>query len=86
MLAEDSTAVLGVLLAMVGLVLHRVTGDGRWEGVASLCIGVLLVYVAFTLGRDAAANSSARPPIRCCAATCGPTSTNSRRSTPSPPC
>ncbi len=52
-LAEDGTAVIGVLLAIAGLTLHRVTGDGRWEGGASLCIGVLLVYVAFTLGREA---------------------------------
>lgn len=52
-LAEDSTAVLGVFLALVGTVLHLVTGDGRWEAAASLAIGVLLVYVAYRLGRDA---------------------------------
>ncbi len=52
-LAEDSTAVLGVLLAAGGLVLHRLTGSGGWEGAASLCIALLLVYVAFVLGRGA---------------------------------
>ncbi|MFI2780988.1 cation diffusion facilitator family transporter [Streptomyces sp. ALB3] len=52
-IAEDSTAVLGVLLAMAGMVLHLVTGDVVWEASASLGIGVLLVYVAFRLGRDA---------------------------------
>jgi cation diffusion facilitator family transporter len=52
-LAEDSTAVIGVLLATAGITLHHVTGDGRWEGAASLFIGALLMYVAFTLGRDA---------------------------------
>ncbi|MET9591725.1 cation diffusion facilitator family transporter [Streptomyces sp. NPDC006516] len=51
--AEDSTAVLGVLLAMAGMVLHLVTGDVVWEASASLGIGLLLVYVAFRLGRDA---------------------------------
>ncbi|MGW0787832.1 cation diffusion facilitator family transporter [Streptomyces sp. NPDC002911] len=51
--AEDSTAVLGVLLAMAGMVLHLVTGDVVWEASASLGIGALLVYVAFRLGRDA---------------------------------
>ncbi|MFB8117981.1 cation diffusion facilitator family transporter [Streptomyces sp. NPDC055962] len=52
-IAEDSTAVLGVLLAMAGMVLHLVTGDVVWEGSASLGIGLLLVYVAFRLGKDA---------------------------------
>lgn len=52
-IAEDSTAVLGVLLAMAGMVLHMVTGDVVWEASASLGIGLLLVYVAFRLGKDA---------------------------------
>ncbi|MEV6260516.1 cation diffusion facilitator family transporter [Streptomyces sp. NPDC051784] len=52
-IAEDSTAVLGVLLAMAGMVLHLVTGSVVWEASASLGIGLLLVYVAFRLGRDA---------------------------------
>lgn len=52
-LAEDSTAVLGVLTAIAGLSLHMVTGSVLWEGWASLCIGALLVYVAYRLGRDA---------------------------------
>ncbi|MEU6649682.1 cation diffusion facilitator family transporter [Streptomyces sp. NPDC046900] len=51
--AEDSTAVLGVALAIVGMVLHMVTGNVVWEASASLAIGALLVYVAFRLGRDA---------------------------------
>ncbi|MFC8622931.1 cation diffusion facilitator family transporter [Streptomyces anulatus] len=52
-IAEDSTAVLGVALAMVGMVLHLTTGSVVWEAAASLGIGLLLVYVAFPLGRDA---------------------------------
>jgi cation diffusion facilitator family transporter len=52
-LAEDSTAVLGVVLAIVGMVLHMVTGQVVWEASASLAIGALLVYVAYRLGRDA---------------------------------
>ncbi|MGW2841711.1 cation diffusion facilitator family transporter [Streptomyces sp. NPDC001493] len=51
--AEDATAVLGVVLAMAGMALHLVTGNVVWEGSASLAIGLLLVYVAFRLGRDA---------------------------------
>ncbi|WP_371667736.1 cation transporter [Streptomyces sp. NBC_00289] len=51
--AEDGTAVLGVTLAMIGMALHMVTGQVVWEASASLAIGVLLVYVAYRLGRDA---------------------------------
>lgn len=52
-IAEDSTAVLGVTLAMAGMVLHLTTGNMVWEAAASLGIGLLLVYVAFRLGRNA---------------------------------
>lgn len=51
--AEDGTAVLGVSLAMAGMALHMVTGQVVWEASASLAIGVLLVYVAYRLGREA---------------------------------
>ncbi|MGW2794111.1 cation diffusion facilitator family transporter [Streptomyces sp. NPDC001251] len=54
-IAEDGTAVLGVLLAAGGMTLHMVTGQGVWEASASLAIGLLLVYVAFRLGKDARA-------------------------------
>ncbi|MER5177498.1 cation diffusion facilitator family transporter [Streptomyces sp. NPDC002896] len=51
-LAEDGTAVLGVVLAITGMVLHMITGQVVWEASASLAIGMLLVYVAYLLGRD----------------------------------
>ncbi|MGW7378224.1 cation diffusion facilitator family transporter [Streptomyces sp. NPDC054794] len=51
--AEDGTAVLGVTLAIVGMALHMVTGQVAWEASASLAIGMLLVFVAYRLGRDA---------------------------------
>ncbi|MFI5658589.1 cation diffusion facilitator family transporter [Streptomyces sp. NPDC051684] len=54
-LAEDGTAVIGVLLAAGGMVLHMVTGRIEWEAAASFCIGLLLVYVAYRLGRSARA-------------------------------
>lgn len=53
--AEDSTAVVGVLVAMAGMVLHMVTGQVAYEAAASLTIGLLLVYVAYRLGSDARA-------------------------------
>ncbi len=52
-IAEDGTAVLGVLFAMAGMALHMATGQIVWEASASLAIGALLVYVAYRLGRDA---------------------------------
>jgi cation diffusion facilitator family transporter len=53
--AEDGTAVLGVTFAIIGMVLHMVTGQVVWEAAASLAIGALLVCVAYWLGRDARA-------------------------------
>ena len=47
--AEDSTAVAGVLLAAAGVGLHLLTGNARWEAAASAAIGALLIYVAFRL-------------------------------------
>ncbi|MFJ8932388.1 cation diffusion facilitator family transporter [Streptomyces sp. NPDC102364] len=52
-LAEDGTAVIGVLLAAGGMALHMVTGRIEWEAAASFSIGLLLVYVAYRLGRSA---------------------------------
>jgi cation diffusion facilitator family transporter len=52
-IAEDSTAVFGVLLAAAGMSLHLVTGKAVWEAAASGAIGLLLVYVAYRLGREA---------------------------------
>ncbi|MET7350810.1 cation diffusion facilitator family transporter [Streptomyces mirabilis] len=51
--AEDGTAVIGVMFAIAGMVLHMVTGQVVWEACASLAIGALLVCVAYWLGRDA---------------------------------
>jgi cation diffusion facilitator family transporter len=51
-LFEDSTAVVGLLLAGGGLVLQQLTGSPVWDGGASIAIGVLLVVVAFRLGLD----------------------------------
>ena len=50
--SEDSVAVVGVLLAAGGTLLHQLTGDELWDGVASLLIAALLAYIAVVLGRD----------------------------------
>ncbi|MEU2433136.1 cation diffusion facilitator family transporter [Streptomyces sp. NPDC007861] len=51
-IAEDSAAVVGVLLAMAGMGLHLVTGNAVWEAAASLSIGLLMVFIAYRLGRE----------------------------------
>jgi cation diffusion facilitator family transporter len=50
-LLEDSAALLGLLFAFLGLLLHQLTGNAFWDGLASLLIGLLLTLVAFSLGR-----------------------------------
>ena len=49
---ENSAAVLGLLLALAALVLAKETGDGRWDGIGSLAIGLVLVGVATFLARE----------------------------------
>ncbi|MFD0413948.1 cation diffusion facilitator family transporter [Streptomyces sp. NPDC127108] len=64
---EDSAALAGLVLAAGGLLGGQLTGSGVWDGVASLCIGVLLVYVAWVLGHANAELLIGRPlpsPIR----------------------
>jgi cation diffusion facilitator family transporter len=49
-LFEDSTAMVGLALAAIGLALRQVTGSPVWDGAASIAIGVLLVVIAIRLG------------------------------------
>jgi cation diffusion facilitator family transporter len=49
---EDLIAVVGIAVAVGGVALHQVTGNGRWEAMASAVIGALLVFAAFALARD----------------------------------
>ncbi|MEN8235547.1 MAG: cation diffusion facilitator family transporter [Actinomycetota bacterium] len=48
-LFEDSAAMVGLFIAAVGLTATQVTGDGVWDGVASVLIGLLLAGVAWVL-------------------------------------
>jgi cation diffusion facilitator family transporter len=47
--AENSAAVLGLTFALGALGLASKTGDGRWDGLGSLLIGLVLVGVAVFL-------------------------------------
>jgi cation diffusion facilitator family transporter len=48
---EDSAALVGLVLAALGLFLEQVTGDPVWDGVAAILIGLLLLLVAGSLAR-----------------------------------
>lgn len=48
---EDSAALIGLVLAAVGIGLTQLTGSETWDGIASILIGLLLLVVAFVLAR-----------------------------------
>lgn len=48
-LLEDTGAEIGLLLALVGVIMAKVTGEPRWDAVGSISIGILLVVIAFVL-------------------------------------
>ncbi len=47
---EDSAALIGIVLAAGGVTLHHFTGQGFWDGSASILIGLLLIATAYALG------------------------------------
>lgn len=48
---EDSAALIGIGLALTALILDALTGWRAWDGIAGVCIGVLLIVVAVLLAR-----------------------------------
>ncbi|AGZ39435.1 cation diffusion facilitator family transporter [Actinoplanes friuliensis] len=48
-LLEDAGALVGLVLAFFGVVLTLITGNGVWDGIGTLAIGVLLVVIAIIL-------------------------------------
>ena len=51
-LLEDSGALVGLTFALLGVGLSVLTGNGIFDGIASLCIGVLLATIAVLLARE----------------------------------
>ncbi|GAA2496519.1 MULTISPECIES: cation diffusion facilitator family transporter [Actinomycetes] len=51
-LLEDFGALIGLVLALGGVGLSVLTGDGVWDGVGTICIGVLLVCIALVLAAE----------------------------------
>jgi len=49
-LLEDVAALVGLLLALVGVVSAVITKNGVWDGVGTIAIGLLLVVIALVLG------------------------------------
>ncbi len=49
-LLEDTAALTGLVFALAGVGLTVITENGLWDGIGTLCIGVLLVVVAVVLG------------------------------------
>jgi cation diffusion facilitator family transporter len=48
---EDSAALVGLVLAALGLGLEQLTGDPMWDGLSAIVIGILLIAVATVLAR-----------------------------------
>ena len=48
-LLEDAGALIGLVLALIGVGMTTYTGDGRWDGMGAISIGVLLVCIAVFL-------------------------------------
>ncbi|MBD9702494.1 cation diffusion facilitator family transporter [Streptomyces sp. ID01-12c] len=51
-LLEDLGALVGLILALGGVGLALLTGDGVWDGIGTLCIGVLLILIAIVLAAE----------------------------------
>ncbi|MFJ9585374.1 cation diffusion facilitator family transporter [Streptomyces acidicola] len=51
-LLEDLGALVGLVLALGGVGLALLTGDGVWDGIGTLLIGILLILIAVVLALE----------------------------------
>jgi cation diffusion facilitator family transporter len=51
-LFEDTAAIFGLFVAAAGVAAAQLSGDPRWDGAASVVIGIALALVAFVLARE----------------------------------
>jgi len=66
-LLEDFGALIGLVLALIGVGLAAITGDARWDAYGTIAIGVLLVAIALVLVvemKSLLIGESAREPMR----------------------
>ncbi len=51
-LFEDSAAMLGLVIAFIGVTLSQITHNPFWDGMASVVIGLILAFTAAWLARE----------------------------------
>ncbi|MEV4194312.1 cation diffusion facilitator family transporter [Streptomyces toxytricini] len=51
-LLEDLGALVGLVLALIGVGLALLTGNGVWDGIGTLAIGLLLILIAIVLAAE----------------------------------
>jgi cation diffusion facilitator family transporter len=51
-LLEDFGALIGLALALAGVCVAITTGNGLWDGIGTLCIGILLIVIAIILAAE----------------------------------
>ena len=50
--SEDVGAIIGIAFAAIGVTLAAVTGNGMWDAIASIAIGILLMAVGLVVNRE----------------------------------